>query len=64
MELLHGLLVPSLPMGFLLKFVLGNQFSAALATTAPGQQPADGIAAQIARAKLAIGFLLKVVLRN
>ena len=26
--------------GFLLKVILGNQFSAALATTAPGQQPA------------------------
>ena len=39
-------------------------FLVALATTAPGQQPANGIASQIARAKLAIGCSLKFVLRN
>ena len=41
-----------------------NQFSAALTITAPGKQPANGIASQIAGAQLAGGFLLKVVLRN
>ena len=40
--------------GFLLKFVPENQFSAALATTAPARQPANRIASQIAGAKLAI----------
>ena len=53
-----------LAMGFLLKFVLVNQFSATLATTAPGQQPANGIASRIASAKLANGFLIEIRTRK
>ena len=46
-----------LPVGFLLKFVLGNQLSAALATTSPGKQPLQG-------PSLLLFFLLKIVLEN
>ena len=46
-----------LPVGFLLKFVLGNQLSAALATTSPGKQPLQG-------PSLLLFFLLKFVQGN
>ena len=47
---------PPIAIGFLLRFVLGNQVSAALATTSPGKQPANGILSRHARATLAVGF--------
>ena len=47
----------TLAVGFFLKFVLGNQLSAALATTSPGKQPLQG-------PSLLLFFSLKIVLEN